>query len=223
MYRTSFSINRKGIVTMDKKGSFIVFEGIDGCGKTTQLDRLAARITRTGHRVTTAREPSDGPIGTLLRQFLTGRLQGEEDTIAALFAADRLDHLHNPVNGVSQLLDSGVSVLCDRYLFSSYAYQGTALDPDWIVQLNSQATRILRPACHIFLDVTADVSMERMAKGRVSLELFETRERLNAVRDRYLTLFDEWKDRENILIIDGNQTPETISEQIWSHVSEYFL
>ena len=83
MYRTSFSINRKGMVTMDKKGSFIVFEGIDGCGKTTQLDRLAARITRTGHRVTTTREPSDGPIGTLLRQFLTGRLQGEPHTCGA--------------------------------------------------------------------------------------------------------------------------------------------
>ena len=110
-------------------GHFIVIEGIDGSGTTTQCSILADRLTEKGLPVHTTREPSDGPIGVLIRQVLTGRVvvsgrQGARPfnwaTMATLFAADRLDHLEAEV--IPNLTD-GVTVICDRYDHSSVAYQ----------------------------------------------------------------------------------------------------
>lgn len=85
---------------VSKNGCFIVFEGIDGSGKSTQISLLKEHIEEHSINCMTTMEPSNGPIGTLLRQFLSGRIKGEETTLTALFAADRLDHLNNPVNGI---------------------------------------------------------------------------------------------------------------------------
>jgi dTMP kinase len=208
---------------MQTKGRFIVFEGIDGCGKTTQISLLKQHIEEHAIRCIQTREPSDGPIGSLMRQFLSGRIQASESTIAAMFAADRLDHLSNPVNGISQRLEDGFCVLCDRYILSSYAYQSVRVPLDWVMQMNSLAAQTQRPDCHVFIDLEPDVAIERMHKGRFQTELFETKGRLTEVRNRYFDLFLQLQDTENILIIDGNQPIQKIADEIWSQLCHYFI
>ena len=204
-------------------GCFIAFEGIDGSGKSTQINLLKQHIEEHAIGCIVTREPSDGPVGVLLRQFLSGRIKGDESTIAALFAADRLDHLNNPVNGIYKLVNDGLTVLTDRYILSNYAYQSVCVPLDWIMKCNSLAAATLKPNYHIFIDVDPDVTLERMAKGRHQVELFETRERLTDVRNRYFELFDQLKHDENIIIIDGNRSIQEISDEIWSKVCHYFL
>lgn len=138
---------------VSKNGCFIVFEGIDGSGKSTQISLLKEHIEEHSINCMTTMEPSNGPIGTLLRQFLSGRIKGEETTLTALFAADRLDHLNNPVNGIRKLLEDGIAVISDRYVFSNYAYQSVSVPLEWIMKCNEMANETVRPDCHIFIDV----------------------------------------------------------------------
>ena len=204
---------------IEKKGSFIVFEGIDGSGKTTQINLLKQKIEATGVRCLETREPSDGPVGVMIRQCLTGRIKIDEAALAALFAADRLDHINNSVNGIKDKLTEGISVISDRFVLSNYAYQSVKAPLEWVMQLNSQALDILRPDCHIFIDVNPDITLSRMADGRFQTELFENKTRLTQVRQRYLELIEKLKDTENIIVIDGNNSIEKISEEIWNKVS----
>ena len=132
---------------MNKRGHFFVFEGIDGSGKTTQIHLLQQRIEQQGVRCMETKEPTDGPIGSLLRQCLTGRMNVDEYSISAMFAADRLDHLQNETDGLCHKIEEGVSVISDRYVFSNYAYQSVSVPLEWLVQLNAQAAKLLRPDC----------------------------------------------------------------------------
>ncbi len=100
-------------------GRFLVFEGIDGSGKTTQVQKVYQRLKDQGLDVTATFEPTDGPIGSLIRQMLSGEMPTDQRTIASLFAADRTDHLVNPANGIRTLVDEGKTIVCDRYYFSS--------------------------------------------------------------------------------------------------------
>ena len=206
-----------------KKGCFIVFEGIDGSGKSTQISLLQEHIQEHSINCMTTMEPSNGPIGTLRRQFRSGRIKGEEPTLTALFAADRLDHLNNPVNGICKLLDDGIAVLSDRYVFSNYAYQSVSVPLEWIMKCNEMANEIVRPDCHIFIDVSPETAMERVTRGRHQTDIYETKERLTDVRDRYLDLIHRMEDVENIIIVDGNRSPQEISDDIWAKVCHYFV
>ena len=207
---------------MENTGHFFVFEGIDGSGKSTQIHQLKEHIEAQGVRCMETKEPTDGPVGSLVHQCMTGRTSADEYTIATLFAADRLDHLLNETDGLCGKINQGISVISDRFVFSNYAYQGVLLPLDWLVQLNSQATKLLRPDYHIFVDVAPEVCMERMAAGRFHTERYETTERLTKVRERYLDLFRQFEDEENILIIDGNRPVDVIAEDIWSQICHLY-
>lgn len=207
---------------MNKRGHFFVFEGIDGSGKTTQIHLLQKRIEQQGVRCMETKEPTDGPIGSLLRQCLTGRMNIDEYSISAMFAADRLDHLQNETDGLCHKIEEGISVISDRYVFSNYAYQSVSVPLEWLVQLNAQAAKLLRPDCHIFIDVDPTTAMERMTAGRFHTERYETSDRLTKVRDRYLSLFEQFQDTERILIVDGNRPVDTIANDIWAQVSALY-
>lgn len=159
----------------------------------------------------------------MLRQCLSGRMQADERTLATLFASDRLDHLLNTTDGICAKIDNGIHVICDRYILSNYAYQGVRAPLEWVMQLNSVAVNILKPDYHIFIDIDPEVSLDRMAKGRFHTDLFETKDRLTEVRSCYLALIEKLKDTENIIIIDGNQSIEKISDDIWQAVSHLFV
>lgn len=205
------------------KGHFIVFEGIDGSGKTTQIDLLKKHIEANNFICHETKEPTDGAVGSLLRQCLAGKVQMDETALAALFAADRLDHILNDKDGLIKKLEKGISVISDRYILSTYAYQSVKVPLKWVMDLNSMAAGKLRPDCHIFIDIDPDIALNRIAKGRESTELFENKKRLTEVRNRYFDLFKQFKDIENIIIVDGMQSIEKVSDDIWKKVSGYFF
>lgn len=203
----------------NNRGHFITFEGIDGSGKSTQISLLKKRMEQDEQRCFLTAEPSTGPIGVMIRQCLSGRMKTDEKTIAALFASDRLDHLLNDTDGICSKINQGIHVICDRYILSSYAYQSVRVPFDWVRNLNSAAADTLRPDCHIFIDISPETAIERMKKERFHTELFETKDRLTEVRNRYIELIEQLKDEETIIRIDGSQTVEQISEEIWKNVS----
>lgn len=203
-------------------GMLIAFEGIDGSGKSTQIQMLADRFREKNIVPYTTMEPSSGPIGTMTRQVLTGRMQADNRVIASLFAADRLDHLLNEVDGIAGMVEKGKIVLTDRYYFSSFAYHSVDVPMDWVIQINEQSREILKPDLNIFIDIDADTAMERIMKNRFHQELFEKKSRLEKVRENYLTAFERLKDTERVVIIDGTKSPDEIAKQIWKEVEACF-
>jgi dTMP kinase len=189
-----------------KGGRFVVLEGLDGAGTTTQCDRIAAALTAQGIPVVTTREPSDGPIGQQLRLALTGRLglphrRGAltEDTLALLFAADRMDHL---AAIIEPAIERGAVVLCDRYLLSSLAYQGTALPMAWVETINARARR---PDLTLFLEVDAKTASRRRSVRGGEAEHFEADARQVRIARQYLNAIRRRSSRERIVRIDGTQ------------------
>ncbi len=207
---------------MDKtnQGRLIVLEGIDGSGKTTQVGLLADKFREMGTACYTTMEPTDSPIGSLIHQIMTGRMHADPKVIAALFVADRLDHLLNEVNGVVHKIKEGVTVIMDRYYFSSYAYQSVDVPIEWLIQANAQSSSILRPAVNIFIDTDPEIAMERITKNRFDQELFEEKTRLIRVREKYLESFERFKDTERVVRIDGNRSPKEVAQDIWKAVQQ---
>ena len=204
------------------KGIFVAFEGIDGSGKSTQIQMLTNRIQQEGIRCYQTCEPSGGPIGSLTRQILTGRIKADSRVIAAMFAADRLDHLLNDVDGIVRKVEEGICVITDRYYFSSYAYHSTDVPMDWVIKTNEESAKVLRPDVTVFIDIDADTAMERITKNRFHTELFEKRSTLDKVRNNYLKAFDLLKEEENVVIVDGTKSVEEIAEEIWQKTKHLF-
>ena len=201
------------------RGRFFALEGIDGSGKSTQLPLLARRLEALGRPCVQTREPTDGPMGTLLRQVLTGQVDCDSRVVAPLFVADRLDHLLRKGDGLLALVEGGTDVLCDRYYFSSYAYQSVDLPLEWVIGANRPCADLLRPDATLFLDVDPELALERIARGRDHTELFETRERLTRTREQYFRAFEAEGDRETIFVLPGNLPPEELSQVIWDRVA----
>ncbi|MBU0464932.1 MAG: dTMP kinase [Proteobacteria bacterium] len=202
------------------KGRFIVFEGIDGSGKSTQIKNISKRLEILGNKVYSTFEPTDGPIGSLIRQMLSGKIATDQRTIASLFAADRTDHLVNQENGVCLKVDQGEMVLCDRYYFSSYAYHAQYIDMEWVIHANSLNADILRPDVTIFIDVDPDICFERIKNSRNNFDMYEKIDVMKKVRANYFQAFDVLKDLEKIIIIDGNTTMERVEDRIFNEVKK---
>ena len=203
-----------------KKNLFIAFEGIDGSGKSTQVKLLTDSLKRTGHKVYSTCEPTDSPIGSIIRNIFNHKIEADHRVIAGLFVADRLDHLLHKTNGILKKLEDGYTVITDRYYFSSYAYHGVHMPLDWVIEANSLSAGLLRPDLNIYIDILPDISMKRITNGRSSTELYETKENLKNVRDKYLEAFEQLKFKENIFITDGNRSAELIASDIWNEVSQ---
>jgi dTMP kinase len=170
------------------KARFIVLEGIDGSGTTTQLDRVTRHLTARGRQAHATREPSQGPIGKLLREILLGghRLADGAGVdglaMALLFAGDRRDHL---TREIEPALAAGADVVSDRYLLSSLAYQAQEADRAWVASL----ARDLRvPDLTLLLDVPVSVAAaRRRAAGRPD-ERYDADEIQSLVAARYREL-----------------------------------
>ena len=147
-------------------------------------------------------------------------MEADHRTIAALFVADRLDHILNNTNGILKLLEDGYTVISDRYYFSSYAYQSAHVDLDWVIQANSLSAGLLRPDLNVYIDITPEQSIERIKKGRTTTELYETLENLQNVHHKYFEVMELLKDEEQVFITNGNRTPELISADIWKEIEE---
>ncbi len=203
-----------------KKDFFIVFEGIDGSGKSTQAKLLSEKLKTTGYKVHSTFEPTDGPVGSMIRNIFKGRIEADHRTIAALFVADRLDHLLNKTNGILMKLEEGYTIVCDRYYFSSYAYHGVYMDMNWVIEANSLSAGLLRPDLTVFIDVPPEICMQRLNENRNTTELYETLENLASVRAKYLEAFNKLSREEKVFITDGNRTPEAIFNDIWHEIEK---
>lgn len=206
---------------MDTKGKFIVFEGTDGSGKSTQIKLLSKYLSGRGVNVFITCEPTDSPFGAQLRSCLSGRIETNEHTIAALFAADRLDHIFNHVNGIRRKLDEGATVLCDRYYFSSFAYNGGFVSPEWVVALNTPAMNSLKADLTVFIDLPPEESMKRVSR-RGETDRYETLERQKIIRERYLKVFREYGAGENIAVVRSRENKEETQSEIRSLANKLF-
>lgn len=207
------------------EGHFIVIEGIDGSGTTTQCSILAGRLTGKGLPVHVTREPSDGPVGVLIRQILIGRVvvpgsHGARPpswaTMAALFAADRLDHLEAEI---LPNLNDGVSVISDRYDHSSVAYQTVSSGggPDvsaWVLEINRRARR---PDLTLVLDVDADVAATRRGLRSTNPELYEVTE-MQAELAKFYENIDALFPTDRIRHIDASRGVDEVADAIWEEV-----
>ncbi|MGN0823164.1 MAG: dTMP kinase, partial [Candidatus Gallimonas sp.] len=203
------------------RGKFIVFEGIDGSGKSTQLKLLAKYLEGKGVSCYATCEPTDSPFGGMLRSCLTGRLDADERAIAALFAADRLDHIFNPLNGLEGKLAAGITVLCDRYYLSSFAYNGGIVPLEWVIELNRPAMEALRPDLVVYIDVPAERSMERVAR-RGETERYETLDRQKKIREAYFRLFRRFETQEHIEIVKSESDKSDTQGKIRRIADELF-
>ena len=185
------------------RGRFIVREGADGVGTTTQRARLAAALTLRGRRVHETAQPSTGAVGRLIREVLGTRAHDDatKRELALLFAADRLDHLRAEIE---PRLTEGVDVISDRYLLSSYVYQSLDLPLAWVLELNKHA-----PPADVTLLVTLplELALARLAARGNALDLFETR----AVQERVHRLYEELAPLVDARTIDGHGSIDDVA------------
>ena len=201
-------------------GKFIVFEGIDGSGKSTQMELMEKHLLDLGHKVYVTTEPSSRKIGKLIRQVLQKEFVTSEETLAALFVADRLDHIQNEEDGMLSYLEKGYYVLSDRYYWSSYAYHGLHLPIQKVVEMNDVCHQLLKPDLTIYLDLSAEESMNRIVQRNEKLEKFEKLEFLQKIRQNYFISFEQFSHNLKYKIVDANQSVENCHEEIVSHVND---
>ncbi|HIQ38539.1 MAG TPA: dTMP kinase [Methanothermococcus okinawensis] len=181
-----------------EKYKFIVFEGIDGSGKTVQSKKLSESIN--GYYTY---EPTEGDVGKLIRRILRGEVCYSSETLALLFAADRREH----VSTISRELEHR-HVVSDRYIYSSIVYQTIqGVDLDFILSINRF---VIKPDVLVYLDVDVEEALRRMGKNRK--EIFENREMLKLVKERYWDIIENriFKPRYGYVVIDT--TKKSIGE-----------
>ena len=194
---------------MAKKGVFIVFEGIDGSGKSTHIKALAEELRSQGYGVLQTSEPSRDRIGNFIRRYAErndSRLTPE--TEALLFAADRFEHVKTVIEPA---LRRGRIVISDRYLYSSLAYQGAGgLEVDWIREMNRFAPK---PDLGILLDILPEYSLQRVKRRKT---VFEDSDYLRKVRNIYLQLVEEGE----LVRIDADKPRKAVQAEIFSLIQE---
>lgn len=208
---------------MDIKPKFIVLEGIDGSGKTTQIKLLQMALTEMGIVSSISAEPTGLEGGVKIRRVLSGELKTDTLSLAKMFASDRASHNTDPEWGIEKCLSDGITVISDRYYYSSMAYQGAELGLDKVYELNLGNPSIRRPDLCIFLDLTPEKSLERIQNNRESKEIFENYETLQRTREKFYEVFEYMREKgDRIVTIDASGTVDSVSQKIISAVKEIF-
>ena len=197
-----------------KKGKLIVLEGLDGSGKGTQISLLDEYIRSSGQKAYITAEPTISSTGGLIRDALGGHIKRDAYELSALFLADRIFHNVNPKNGIRNFIEKGIDVICDRYYYSSFAYQGIDADLDWVMNMNLDCRDILRPDLCIFLDVDTSLCDDRISENRFDREIYENAEAQKRSRKRFFEVFQKLGDSENIKIVDASRTVSEVSADI---------
>jgi len=206
-------------------GKFIVIEGIDGAGTTTQAALLTQMLQQKGLPVIQTAEPSNGPIGMMIRSILTRRMTLPEKeahlnqkALTLLFAADRLDHLETVIRPA---LEAGTYVICDRYSPSTFSYQGVGVSNEqWLTEVDSEA---IAPDIIIYLKISVQDALARIHSRRET-EIFEKEEFLTKVITRYDTYIQAEEKLKSIkvLTVNGMLQPNVIANLIWQDFKDVF-
>lgn len=190
---------------------FFVLEGIDGSGTSTQLQRLAPFLSQRGIDARFTREPTDSPIGQLLRSFLTGTLSLSPAALALLFAADRSEHLYGK-EGVLTTLRPHQWLFCDRYLFSTLAYQGLHTDMHTLYQQNKDFPL---PSLLFFIDTPPAEADKRITHRNRQRETYESLPLQERIRENYFRAFDFFRGTTmKIILLDGNDSIDSLFNRI---------
>lgn len=199
---------------------FITFEGIEGCGKTTQIRRLKDHLDQRGRACLLTREPGGSNIGQKIRAILLDPAHENMSPLCELllYAADRAQHCEEVLRPA---LQEGKIVLCDRYLDATAAYQegGHGLSPSLIAELNTLAIQGLKPDLTILVDCPAEVGLGRAReRNRVTHDTQDRFERIELdfhqrVRARYLKIAQE--EPQRFIVVDGTQSIEAVEKEIW--------
>lgn len=199
---------------------FIVFEGLDGTGKSTQIKLLAEYLRSKGESVFVDTEPSSLETGKLIRRVLSGEVPSSPWGTAALFLADRINQNTDRENGIQKHLNDGDTVILDRYYFSTFAYQGYETDLQWTMDIHYGCPALRKADLVLFLTMSPEKCIRRIKANRKAedLEIYETTERLTAVSRQFDTVFEAVRGRENIVYIDADGTVEEVLERIISAV-----
>lgn len=200
-------------------GKFIVFEGLDGSGQSTQASKLVDFLNETkqkhrfGHTAAyLTKEPTAGLIGGLIRGQLSHDWQSSPECLQLLFAADRARHLEKEI---IPLLERGAIVVCDRYFFSSFAYGAVGIkNQRWLFQINDN---FLLPNLTFFLRVSPKICIERIHVTRHQISLFEQEKILAEVWGNYKRLVKKFK---NIYVINGERPVNSVAGEIMHIVSK---
>ena len=201
---------------MNHSPKFIVFEGIDGAGKSTQIKLLSDALKQRGIECSVSSEPTTMPSGKLLRRALSGELPATCLEMAQMFATDRVNHNKDAEQGIDKLLADGVTVISDRYYYSSLAYQGAELGFDTVAKLNLENPDIRTPDLCIFLDLLPEQSLQRIdARADVPREIYENYEYLDKTRKMFFDVFEKLLQKgEKIVIIDASGDAMQIAEAV---------
>lgn len=206
---------------------FIVIEGLDGAGSTTQVRLLAERLRAEGIPVVTTAEPSGGEVGLQIRAILEGRKRRalrarraapdwDRRSLALLFAADRLDHLQRRI---LPALSSGTHVISDRYLLSSLAYQSLDAPMEWVEAINRYARA---PDRTIYLEVDPEEALRRRL-GESEAQLFESLPLQRRIADNYRRAISVLEASHGIRVVDGAAPVEAVAESVWAALRDLFV
>ena len=189
---------------------FVVLEGGDGAGTTTQLRIIDSALSSAGVPHWATCEPTDAEEGALIRAILGGSLSRDPRTLARLFAADRSEHLYGK-GGIIERLDRGEAVVCDRYVLSSLAYQGAACGPELPWSLNSGFPL---PSLLLYFDVSPELSLDRI-RGRATRDIFEVLHFQEKVRAAYAEAIGRLSGTPmRIVRIDASLPLEQVARQV---------
>lgn len=196
------------------KGRFIVFEGIDGAGKSTQIALLRESLEEMGYTVHHTAEPTDLDTGKMLRAALSGNPARSACEMATLFTLDRIAHNKE----ITAALDAGEIVICDRYYYSSLAYQGSLCDYEWVKNMNVGCAEIRRPDLCVFLDLAPKDAIARITARGEATEIYEKEETLSLFRDTFHRVFASLTDR--VAIVNAAPAPAEIAAEVLAAVKE---
>jgi dTMP kinase len=197
--------------------NFIVLEGIDGSGTSTQMRFIEAALEERGlaHMITA--EPTGRPEGQLIRKILRGELDADPGTVAYLFASDRHQHLYGR-GGIVEALESGKIVVCDRYALSSLAYQGSTCGRELPEYLNA---RFPAPGLTIFFKIDPELSLQRLS-SRSKLEIYEISHMQKLVNAAYEGIIAEKRALGwNIEIVNAENPIDQVRRQVFSIIETY--
>ena len=209
----------------ERIGKFIVFEGLDGCGKSTQLEYLRKKLSMlcrpAGKRkVFATREPSDSVPGVICRGISKRTIFAQNETEALLFAADRCEHV---ANEILPQINAGNHVLCDRFFLSNFAYQSAEVDINAILNYNMSSMKQIMPDLTVFFDVPPEECERRRAAERATEEKHENIGRLKIVRENYYKSINFLKENNidlNLLYINWNESDDSgqVFDKLWTEL-----
>jgi len=193
------------------KSKFIVFEGLDGSGQSTQAQLLKDYLEKDKKvsAVLTKEPTNEPPIGVLIRQILKKEISVSPAALQLLFCADRSEHLEKIIKPA---LEENKYVISDRYFYSTIAYGSLGLNTDWLIEVNKP---FLSPDIVFLLKVRPQVCMERIDKNRAKREFFEESEKLKKVWQTYEILSQKFS---NIKIVDGEKNIEEVFKEVKSKI-----